>query len=429
MTQAELDHLAGCRVIAGNLSISRFVGDLNALASLEEVSGELMIGLESDGEDVGEPGALQSLEGLESLRSVRDLTLWYLPVLEDLHALSSLEVVSQDFSAYGLTAVTSLHGPDRIRTIGRSLIVKHWDMLESIDGFGGLLEVARLEIGDAPRLREINGFGSVDRIDAIRLSMLPSLDAIPAITVLLQSGTVGSFSLGAIPQIPPSAFQNVESLGGLSISECSGLIDMSEFSDLRQLGSLSLSSNDNLVALSGLEEIVELDGGLSLSGNPRLDSLAGLVRLRRVGGSVKSGTGDESRPPPWEQLEHLESVGGRWIVSRTGLERLQWPPALTSIGGLLITRNDHLVDLGVANGNLNVVDGVECHSNPAIENEDVLAWLERLDVSGVQKVGNNGGSGPLDPCPWRDDGECDEGHLCASGTDSLGDCPPPGCGE
>lgn len=87
----------------------------------------------------------------------------------------------------------------------------------------------------------------------------------------------------------------------------------------------------------------------------------------------------------------------------------------------LATVND-LAALQTIGGRLVVV------LNPSLPQADALAWGDAIDVRGVRKIAGNKDAGPpLDPCPWFEDGECDEptngSGICGEDLDGDDCCP------
>jgi hypothetical protein len=68
--------------------------------------------------------------------------------------------------------------------------------------------------------------------------------------------------------------------------------------------------------------------------------------------------------------------------------------------------------------------GLDIHGNTSLDEALVLPLRERLESSlAAQILSNSSGPALLDPCPWADDGICDElSGACAPRADAS-DCP------
>ncbi|HTV20153.1 MAG TPA: hypothetical protein VMG12_15825, partial [Polyangiaceae bacterium] len=141
--QSQLEELAGCEEIGGDLFVEFFQGaDLSPLASLRAVDGTLFLGVPSpiQPEDPEEQyayamqrqyGYLDSLHGLEALESVGTLALDSVRV-EDFSDLESLRSIDEGLSIYTAPNLKRLTGLERAAIANLSIIDS--PLLETLDG-------------------------------------------------------------------------------------------------------------------------------------------------------------------------------------------------------------------------------------------------------------------------------------------------------
>lgn len=110
-----------------------------------------------------------------------------------------------------------------------------------------------------------------------------------------------------------------------------------------------------------------------------------------------------------EELAELIDIKGDLYIGDNA-----WLPTLTDLAALK-----------TVGGRLEIV------VNPALPQADAVAWAAPIVVGKDRKIAGNKDPDPLaDPCPWFQDGECDEpmGGLGICAEDSDGDdCCPGWC--
>jgi hypothetical protein len=135
-----------------------------------------------------------------------------------------------------------------------------------------------------------------------------------------------------------------------------------------------------------------------------------LLRLPDFQGS---GAGTGPAEPFFAQANFVEVSDNLVLTTLTGLG------ALRSVFSLSIQDNPSLVSLDLSG--LDSAGIVLIRGNTSLDDEP-LAPLELLPGATIKIVSNRLGPARLSPCPWRNDGVCDEELAdCAAGSD-VADC-------
>jgi hypothetical protein len=222
--------------------------------------------------------------------------------LVDLTELSCLTSVAGGITLWRNTELTSLHGLERLTSVGEDVFVSYNSSLASLSQLQGLTEVP----------------------GALRVEGSPSLTSLQGL-------------------------ENVTSVGALSIELCDGLTSLEGLGDLAEVeGLFRIYDNPNLASLQGLSILHEIGGDLELVSNSSLASLDGLDELAEVGGDlIVQGSALGSL----DGLHSLVAVQGTLSIQRNelltsldGLKNLANIERDLQIGGLLGEGNPSLVD-------------------------------------------------------------------------------------
>ena len=135
-----------------------------------------------------------------------------------------------------------------------------------------------------------------------------------------------------------------------------------------------------------------------------------------------------------EQLIALSALGGFTSVGSLVLEdnpALAVVPDLAGLtqidGNLEIRRNDALISITDLSAVTKVGGRLVVVVNPELPEADAETWAAPINVGGDRKIAGNkqDPAPPASPCPWVEDGECDEDAnglgICAPNTDEQ-DC-------
>lgn len=266
--QSELEALAGCEEIDGDLRVELFSGaDLGPLASLRVIRGLIELGAWPDlGDGAGSEeyqlilderervvaeGYLPSLAGLEALEQVAALTFYGIAA-EDLAPLQSLRQL------FG----RSTGAPTGLVSIGST-------RLRSLHGLENLEGAVYVGLADNAELESLAGFAfdelSID-IAVIGSPRVTSLAELSSLTVLR---SLELFELGIGDLNDLTNLYAVED--GLDLVGNPNLIDVDRLADM-SLGSLRIEDNALLESVPPLGASVWLDAFVAID-NPALRSI------------------------------------------------------------------------------------------------------------------------------------------------------------
>jgi hypothetical protein len=372
--QQQLDELAGCEQITGNLYVLAFPGatlaplgslrsvggslelgaDIVLHVDLEGLSGEELIGIQGRYDALLERGWLDSLEGLEELHSVTALTLRGIsaPDLQPLRALQNIGQSNDGGLLTGWLAVQTtrslrdLSGLENARGIGRVNI--HGTQLESLDGLvlGESLESAIIQ--GSPRLRDIDALASVSRFGQISISGT----AIEDLEGLAAMRHTSSFALSQNP----------------------ALVDVSRIGQLEGADYILLRSNHSITSLPSLARLQWLEA-IYIVDNVGLEEI-NLDPVKAWAGTffeVGNNTRNFGLPAQRVEVQHNQSLRRLTLAGTLGFADIQF---LTIAGNGALTQLD-LPDL-------EKVDRLTINANATLSSVDIpsLKRVDTLEVTG-----------------------------------------------
>ena len=393
-TQSDLNLLAGVRQVHGDLWISPDadesdpIRDLSPLRELNYVAGSLTLSdlgaisslrWLSSVERIGHYlylenlGHLRTLDGLEKLREVgRGVCVVANPLLESCAGLSGLRgELSCDLTITFNPRLPNLHGFEGITRLSAggmsrgSLSVTNCTALESLSGLENLARVRQIDISSCPLLSDLGALEQLRRIDyQLHLARLPRLSSLDA--------------LHNLEYCPRFHFQDLPSLTTLTALrlEChvslhlgnTGIVDLSSLPPTDRPVDLKLIKNPKLSSLAGLSDstvikLLWVDGDSALT---RLDGLAGLPITIAL--AIRNC-------PLLTSLEGLEGVhalhADLGVSHNDALTSFEGLSALDSVGG-----------------------GVYIFDNPALCDTLVDAFLTGVVVNGKTNVSGNADCSP-----------------------------------
>jgi hypothetical protein len=350
--QSELEALAGCGEVSGDLWIARRPDlDLHPLSSLRIVRGNLILGLSED-----TVSTFDSLEGLEALEQVSSLQIHGLT--GDLTPLRSLSrVVLDPSNGWGdggyieianCDGLTDLRGLENLVEWNQLRLLGN-DALESLDGLRApRVSENQILAEDAPNLRDLSALAHVTNMRALRL---------------WRTG-VESFE----------GFR-MQYLRSLDLRENPELSSLSGLNGLWSVANLTLFRNPKLerlpepIALSGLETM-QIIGNAELRSVPAYSGGPGGRIL--VGGDAFPMTGDTSS---FESGFLLVDIGDNAKLSSVAL------PTSFAVGRYVsVFDNPSLTAVDLSP--LQRVDMLNVSGNAALNDLDVsaLATVDELVV-------------------------------------------------
>lgn len=418
---------------AGGLSLAGSgTGDLatglGSLPSLEEVSGNVGLGMLEDGAGLGDlprltriggtlvfesagffPGFqgmpnltylgglhlqgawLTTLSGLQSVTELGEFGL-HLSFVEELRSLSGLDnVVSAGRIHVQDSKLTDLTGLESLTAIGESgLTLSRSTELASLTGLEQLETVAgdvsfyeNAVLSDLSALSSLRDVGGVFQVGSQQ--GMTALVGPPALTHL------GSLRISGNPVLESvSGFSQVTSIGTRGVTPAlSSSLDFNDtlttfggFEALAEVfGDVAIADNPALVDVSGFATVVEIEGELDIARNAALPDLAGLASLELASSGLEIE--DNAALTSVFGLGNLAQAGHLWIRGNTLLASLEDlasfttlttsgdafgvndNPALTTLAGL-----EGLVDLS---GSLNVVGNASLVDISALSGVSTIA--------------------------------------------------------
>jgi hypothetical protein len=231
-----------------------------------------------------------------------------------------------------------------------------------------------------------------------------------------------------------AGLERLEAVYELQIGGNLRLESLAGLASLRVVGWLTIANNDRLRDLTGLEALEQVACRLRVTDNPVLESLDGLGGLTVLGGAYGTRDGCGS----WGRIDLIENPALRTLRALVGLREVS--------GSLSSCRNEGLTELGLS-PELEITDRLVVLGSPLLPDSAALQLASTASPAAVKVDWNADSPGPFphDPCPYRDDGICDEAYcfqgdvgavcdeppcceydptgLCAEGTDSDADCP------
>jgi hypothetical protein len=400
---------APARLEAVRLERNPRLESLRGLEALREV-GTLTVSTEEP-----EASSFVSFAGLEGLALAKEIFISGQSQLEHFTGLEGLREVDT-FQVQLDAALVDLVGLSGLRTV-RYLNLSQLPRLTTLSGLGAVT-LDTLEIGDAA-VRDLRGLEQATIVRMLSLLGL-ELDSLAGVPLLTPTATLYVYDSPAFGDL--AALAPLTDVGSIALVR-TGITDLNSLANLRRVEVVQLWENpllEQVDALGALEGFTTL----SLVGSPSLRSLPSFENvasgcLSCPGLSVDiSGLAALTTLGPWPWLEHAESVTINGNPALTSIVL----PDLKSASGLWITGNARLGALDLSG--LAQTYRVEIRGNGALD-DAALAPLRGLAPPEATKILSNlGGPARLDPCPWQNDGLCDEsGGDCAPGTDASSDCP------
>lgn len=326
----DLDLLAGCTSVSGDLSISApELTTLSALQSLVTVGGNLTI----TGSD-----ALTNLGGLDALMSVAgDVTIGALDegnaTLVDLGGLEQLGFVGGVVRVASNPALQTLAGFE-LEEHQNWLILQSNAGLLDIENLASLTCLGMFTLHDSPLVTHLGGLENLEQLGRLRLSFSPVLNNLDALQELQWiPGMVELYGLDSL--------SSLRGLGGLV-----------------GVGSLLVNECPQLQSYSGLDSLTVVRDDLWCY----FDSFAGLGHLRAVGGDLNL----ERNGGTVEGLDAIEMV--RYLSLNGDIDLGGLRPG-TLFGGMNISFNATIDDLRALE-NVHVSEGLYLTANTNLRTLD-----------------------------------------------------------
>ena len=272
-----IDAFANIIKFAGRVEIQNTeLKNLNGLSNLREAN-ELIIEVND---------SLANTDGLLNLKKVVSLIIGGrdYPPNTFFNGLNGLDTVYQDLNINSFFGLNNFEGFLNLKYIGNNLLISNLGIVESISGFDNLNYIGGLcDITDVAPKR-IEGFNMLEQALVIRFRTIWGLESISGFNNLRSVGFL-EFSDCISDNTHIEAFQNLDSLGGLSFNNNNELSTIPSFTGIKQLGEIHIEGNENLKLIDGfsnINELVGINGGLTILENPNLESITGFRNLKKA---------------------------------------------------------------------------------------------------------------------------------------------------
>jgi hypothetical protein len=354
--QEDIDALAGCTEITGDLLMGFDGMDLRPLSSLRVVRGLVHVGVDPDSTWSGNPPdrGVASLAGLESLERVGALTLNAL-LSDDLSPLRHLREVSPSpdnasdntagFSFIDIEACDQLRDLSGLEslTVWSRLVLQGNDALESLDGLTAPAEVQSVIIIGGPALHDLTALYGVRairgglNIEATAVQDLNGWGLQSADSLALRDNPVltdlSGFALGGVSTLLLMDNPRLEQLRGFNVGQELRILDNDA---LRALPDEFSNFNGSFADDTGQQQTNSFDW-FELRGNASLES-AHLPRGATLGGRVSIHDNPNLRELDFHDVKALFELS---IQNNASLQTVQLD-RLHSADTLSVTGNPQL---------------------------------------------------------------------------------------
>lgn len=335
--QEELEVLAGCEEVRGNLIVRAFAGaDLTPLASLRRVDGELALGAPQTWDgiigflisdqldpqlDLLRAGWVQSLDGVQALEHAGALFLRGLPDA-DLTAFASL---------------TSVGGA----ASGQGLILQQNLQLRSLAGLERVVNLPELVVTLNPELASLDGLNA-SGLQALLLYSDPALAELSAVASVTRLDSVVLYETGVADLSPLAGLRSTESL---DLFNNPALVDASALSGLERADDISVRNNPALAVLPSFVSFTQQPNTITIRDNPELESL---VLDFSNAPAQRYAIDDRAPPGEGEGAGYVLGIDVLDIRRNAKLASISVPAGLTKAHLVLASANPSLtsVDLG-----------------------------------------------------------------------------------
>lgn len=307
LTQLQIDNFPilnpNCTIIDDDVQIklvnNESLSNLNGLAQITEIKGNLIIELTS-------PNAtINDLKGFENLTKIGgSLTIINSGNLSSLNGLQGLTSIRRSLNIYGNDALQSLSGLDNLKTVGLAISINSNQNVKNLIGLGGLESVGGILYLDVSE--SLEGFAPLDTITGLSLEgcMLPSTVGLESVIHIRQDlfvntcnqltnldglanlKTIGrNLTVEEVNSFRAFALPNLEEIGReLTVTLNESLESMEGLENLKTVGDLTITFNPTLANVDGLNRLTTIDKNVNISSNPTLLNFDGFESLTTIGG-------------------------------------------------------------------------------------------------------------------------------------------------
>ncbi|KAK6463951.1 putative effector of the organization of the beta-glucan layer of the wall [Scheffersomyces coipomensis] len=371
----DIQNIADCRVLAGDLEVHEYKHPLLTFGNIETVTGNIIIRKSPELVRIEAP-SLTTVEKSFVLRELTSLSLVSFPSLLSVRAL--------DWRV--LPILSNVHFSNEIKNI-ESITVSD----TSLTGFSGFM-ADRLETLDINNNRFLDIINS--NVETIEGLLHIAANAADVAVSLPKLKSTNNMSIHDVFQIDLNSLESVNN----SVSMINNHFSNLKLPKLKAIGgSLSLSKNDKLNHVE-FPTLNEVGGGLIIVNNSNIDKINFFPKLNVIGGALEL-----VGPIKDTSLKQLKLVKGSALVQSfsTSFDCSKWSKGDVSNvirGGKIECINAHNekiisntpTDIDSKQGGPSVNGGNRNNNNGNNNNSHYI------DANGIQKYGNQRG-GPQTP--------------------------------
>lgn len=278
---------------------------------------------------------LEYINGFSALHKLRTLVINNCPI-KTLHGFHNLDSLELSLTLSDLDSLENLEGLNNLKSCG-TLGLFNLDRLQNFDGLSNLEEIRfRLNVQSNKSLKNTDSLVNVNYIgdniffvanDSLSSLSFQNLTIVDDCWFLIEDNPVlESIYLDnlqeGITSIAISIFNNpnfssiecnsLDTLKGLAMSN-TGISVIEGFQNISSLGLVSIRSNPNLISVEAFQNIDRLEGGLEIINNPNLVSLPSFNDITFIGGDfkVQLNTSLENL----NGVENIDSISNNLIIS------------------------------------------------------------------------------------------------------------------
>ncbi|MEQ9219820.1 MAG: hypothetical protein RLO17_17330 [Cyclobacteriaceae bacterium] len=278
------DGLANVSEIGGNIEVRHSqMTSLTWLKEIKEFNGSLIL---------SDLSGLQSLEGLENCTAINQgLDISFNPGLININALKNLSSIGLFARIDYNDKLPDIDGLSGLNEIGGYLSIYKNDLITDITGLKNLVKVgSTFSIEKCPQLTNIDGLDNLNLVETIEINendALTNLDGLEH--VISVNGIQGSLLIrnnNALVDINVLTF-NTEGIKSIEIKSNAALENLSGLNGLKSIQSLTIENNSSLTEIAGLNNLQSVTQGLTISNNNKLISIHGFEGITSFDGKLK----------------------------------------------------------------------------------------------------------------------------------------------
>ncbi len=255
--------------------------------TLEDFTGLFNIGDLGSYFIISENPLLRDFSGLENLTTIKSVTVRDNPVLANLLGLDNIRV-AENITLENNGNLISLAGLENLTFVETYFELNSNPMLSDIGALSSLQVIqGTLWIYESPSLVDLQGLNHVEFLGGLNLYDNASLISLQGLNNLSTCGSISVEHLDNLATL--EALSNLKTVSGkFTLAGNPALISVEGLHNISQVeNSLTIEDNLSLTDLNGLRSLRTVDGNFSINNNSALKDIGGLLELVQVAGNVR----------------------------------------------------------------------------------------------------------------------------------------------